>query len=62
MKNSKDDIRAGEVMAEMLPQLLQLNMNVAQKIYTKIIKRQIMFSNTHNKVCGKDGEMGNLNI
>jgi len=61
MKHSKDDIRVGKAMAEMFPHLLQLNMNVEQKIYSKIITRQIVFYNTHNKVSGKDGETGKLN-
>lgn len=61
MKNSKDDIRFGKTMAEMVLQPLQLNTNVKQKIYYKIIKTQIVFSNTHDKVSGKDGETENLN-
>lgn len=54
-------IRVGEAMAEMLPHPLELNTNVEQKIYSKIIRRQIVFCNTHNKVSGKDGETGKLN-
>ena len=61
MKHSKDDIRVGQAKAEMHPHPLQLNMNVEQKIYSKIIRRQIVFCNTHNKVSAKDNETGKLN-
>jgi hypothetical protein len=61
MKHSKDDIRVGQAKAEMHPHPLQLNMNVEQKIYSKIIRRQIVFCNTHNKVSAKDSETGKLN-
>jgi hypothetical protein len=60
MKHSEDDIRVGETMGEMLSHPLQLNTNVEQKICSKIITRQIVFHNTHNKVSGKDGETGEL--
>jgi len=60
MKHSEDDIKVGKATAEMLPPPLQLNTNVEQKIYTKIIRREIVFYNTHNKVSGKDGETGKL--
>jgi hypothetical protein len=61
MKHSKDDIRVRKAVAEMLPHPLQLNTNVEQKIYSKIIRREIVFCNTHNKVRGKDGETGKMN-
>jgi hypothetical protein len=61
MKHSKDDIRVEKAVAEMLPHPLQLNTNVEQKIYSKIIRREIVFYNTYNKVSGKDGETGKLN-
>jgi hypothetical protein len=61
MKHSKDDIRVRKAMAEMLPHPLQLNTNVEQKIYSNIIRRQIVFYNSHNKVRGNDGETGKLN-
>jgi hypothetical protein len=61
MKHSKDDIKVGKAMAEMLPHHLQLNTNVEQKTYSKIIRRETVFYDTHNKVSGKDGETGKLN-
>jgi hypothetical protein len=61
MKHSKDDIRVGKTMAEILPHPLQLNTNVEQKKYSKIIRRQVVFYKTHNKVSGKDGETEKLN-